>query len=421
MRTDLATGSGPVDVLVVGGGPAGLSAAASAAKAGARVQVLERGAGIGVPVRTSGGSFTRPLRALGLPSSCWHPVTAIRIAGPHRDVVFRYRRALGCVIDVRALYQWLASRAGDAGAALALRSTVTGPLLDGDRVAGVRLRDGSEREARWVVDASGQAGLLARAAGLRTATDERRALGLEAEVYAPRYDQREALLVVGDAVAPGGYGWAFPVGNGRVRLGVGVVRPDSDAELPPLLAGLVERVPALREACAGAVPLEEHAGVMPALPFGSVPFTAPGLLVAGDAAGQGSTLIGEGIRYAIAAGRLAGSVAADAVAAGPQGERLAVARYEREWRAEQGTGMRVAWEVHQRVCRYTDDDWVRVVDLVARLSPGQVARALAGELDGRFAASLLLTRPHVVLGAGRSLLRSSAPFLGRSGGASAKS
>ena len=55
-----------VDVAVVGGGPAGLSAAAVAARGGLHTVILERGHAIGEPVRTSGGSFVKPLRALGI-------------------------------------------------------------------------------------------------------------------------------------------------------------------------------------------------------------------------------------------------------------------------------------------------------------------------------------------------------------------
>src|SRR5205823_10385493 len=104
------------DVVVVGGGPAGLATAAEAARGGLTVVVLERGHAIGEPVRTSGGSFIKPLRRLGVPASCWHPVHSIRVIGPTADVTKRYRIARGCVLDVRRTYQWLAARAIDAGA-----------------------------------------------------------------------------------------------------------------------------------------------------------------------------------------------------------------------------------------------------------------------------------------------------------------
>jgi digeranylgeranylglycerophospholipid reductase len=393
-----------LDALVVGGGPAGLSAARQLAAAGHSVVVLERNAAFGEPVRTSGGSFIRPLRAMGVPAHLWQPVTRLRIAGPGVDRTFHYRRARMCVLDVRGLYQWLAARAAESGAQLRLRQHVTGALVEDGRVVGVSVRGHGEVRARLIVDASGTTGFIARAAGLR-GTAPRTAVGLESEVFAPAYDQREALLVVGDAVAPGGYGWAFPRGDGRVRLGVGVVRPDSGADVEELLDHLVERVPSLRATCADAQPLETHSGVMPAFAHAAVAAVADGVVVVGDAAGHGSTLLGEGIRHAMASGALAGEVGAVALAAPGRPPVAALADYPARWQRAVGRQMRVGYAVHTRVCAYTDPEWARALAAVARMSQGVVMTALAGELTPRFAVRLLLRHPLLAAGEGRRFVR----------------
>jgi digeranylgeranylglycerophospholipid reductase len=402
--TDAAADTPEPDAVVVGGGPAGLSAASVLAAAGYRVELFERSAAFGEPVRTSGGSFIAPLRALGVPAYLWQPVTRLRIAAPSHDHTFRFRRAKMCVLDVRGLYQWLAVRAATAGAQLHLRSPITSVLQEDGRVVGVVVRGRGEVRARLVVDATGTAGVVARAAGLRGSAP-RTAAGVEVEVFAPGYDQREALLVVGDAVAPGGYGWAFPRGDGRVRLGVGVIRPDSNADIEDLLAHLVERVPALRDSCRGAQPIEQHAGVMPVYAHAAVPAAGAGLLVVGDAAGHGSTLLGEGIRHAIVSGRLAGEVGARALADPGVPNDALLQAYPRRWDALVGREMRIGHVINRRIASYGDAEWDRAVEMVSRMSPRLVLTALAGELTPRFAARLVLRHPRLACGEGRRFVR----------------
>jgi digeranylgeranylglycerophospholipid reductase len=384
----------PVDVVVVGGGPAGLATAAEAARGGLRTVVFERGHALGEPVRTSGGSFVKPLRALGVPSRCWHPVHRIRVIGPTTDVTKRYRRALGCVLDVRATYQWLGQRAVDAGAEIRLKAHVEGALTEGTRTVGVRARDpfrgAYEQPAGVVVDASGHTGFLSRAAGLRPA-NERSAVGMELELHAPGYDQDEAVFWLGDAVAPGGYGWAFPVGDSRVRLGVGVVRPDSDAEPRVLLDRLMEAFRDLTRSGSPVGPIESHSGLMPVLAPSATQLVGDGIVAVGDAAGQGSTLLGEGIRYAIAAGRLAGR----AIATGN------LAAYPREWRRQTGRDLAIAYAVNTRICNYGDAEWDRVIRRLDRLTPRQAAWVFATDFKPRHAVGALLTDPSLV----RSLIR----------------
>jgi digeranylgeranylglycerophospholipid reductase len=388
----------PTDVVVVGGGPAGLAAAAAAARGGLRVVVCERGHAIGEPVRTSGGSFIAPLRRLGVPDHCWHPVHRIRVVGPTTDVVKSYRRAVGCVLDVRRTYQWLGAQAVDAGAEIRLKANVDGALRGGGQVSGVRVRDPLrgryELPARIVVDASGHTGFLAREAGIRPG-NERSAVGMELELRASGYDADEAIFWLGDDVAPGGYGWAFPCGEGRVRLGVGVVRPDSDAEPRVLLDRLVKEFG--RYAGGAAAPvgaIEMHSGLMPVIPPTATRLVDRGLIVVGDAAGQGSTLLGEGIRYAIAAGGLAG----DAIsAAHGDPHAAALATYQRQWERLTGRNMAISYAVNTRICNFRDEDWDRAIRRLDRLTARQAAALFASDFSLWRGAGILATDPSVVL------------------------
>jgi digeranylgeranylglycerophospholipid reductase len=399
------------DVVVVGGGPAGLATAAEAARGGLKVVVCERNHAIGEPVRTSGGSFVRPLRRLGVPESCWHPVHRIRVIGPTTDVVKTYRRAVGCVLDVRGTYQWLAAQAVEAGATIRLKAPVEGPLragAGGRRVTGVRVRDpfrgAHDLHARIVVDASGHTGFLARDAGMRP-RNERSAVGIELELHAPGYDADEAIFWLGDDVAPGGYGWAFPCGNGRVRLGVGVVRPESDAEPRVLLDGLLDAFRAVAGTTSPAGALELHSGLMPVIPPRATQLVGDGLLVVGDAAGQGSTLLGEGIRYAISAGRLAGRALVDA---GGDYSAHGLAAYPRGWRRSTGRDLAISYAVNKRIVDYGDTDWDRAIRRLDRLTPKQAARVFASEFSARWALGVLITDPSLLASLARAVSRRAA-------------
>ncbi|MEO8048812.1 MAG: hypothetical protein ABI833_00230 [Acidobacteriota bacterium] len=126
-------------------------------------------------------------------------------------------------------------------------------------------------------------------------------------------DKSEAVLLVGSSLAPAGYAWVFPWGRHRVRVGVGIIHPDSDAKPDAYLDALISGAARYEVNLRGAQPLEHHSGLIPSECFARQ-FAGNGILGVGDAVGQASSLLGEGIRWAIQAGRMAGEVAAEAIA-----------------------------------------------------------------------------------------------------------
>jgi len=394
------------DIVIVGGGPAGLAAAEVAAQGGARVAVLERQSEIGYPIHTSGGSWIADMRAIGIPAHLYHPIRHVTWLSPNRQLQLTYEDPVACVLDVRGVYQFLAARAVRAGAVIHLRSPVEGPIIEDGRVVGVVARDHTGKTRRWpahvVIDASGFSSTIATKAGLRTGY-RRYGYGAEYDYEAPNYNQDELYLIIGSQFAPNGYAWIFPHGNGRVRLGVGVLRPDTEADARVYLDTFTSRLPQLASALAGASPIEYHTGLFPS--EGVIDsFVGDGFLTTGDAAGQGSTLVGEGIRFAIYSGRMAGKAAAAAVRAGDSSARF-LARYEREWRGQFGRDMRIAYLINRRIAAYTDEQWDHGLDLLARMTPDQVAQALRGDFTPRLILGIARRNPTLLRTASRQFLK----------------
>jgi digeranylgeranylglycerophospholipid reductase len=402
------------DVLVVGGGPAGLAAAEAAAKGGARVAVLERQKEIGYPVHTSGGSWIGDMQAIGIPDNLYHPIRSVTFLSPHREARFDYADPVCCVLDVRGVYQHLAGRAVAAGAALHPNSPVERPIVEDGRVVGVIAKDHRNRIGEWrapvVIDASGFSCTLSTRTSLH-AGYKRYGYGAEYDFYAPNYDQDSLYLIMGSQVAPSGYAWAFPRGKGRVRLGVGVIRPDVDVDAREYLDTFAERLPSLAPVFSGASPVEYHTGLFPS--EGVVEhFVGEGLLATGDAAGHGSTLVGEGIRFAIYSGQMAGAVAAEAVRAGDSSAQF-LARYDRQWRARFGREMDISYIVNQRIAAWSDAKWDEGVDMLKRLTPTQAAELLRGDYSVGLFLGVLRRNPGLLRTGARKFFDLAFQRLGR--------
>ncbi|MEO8972690.1 MAG: FAD-dependent oxidoreductase, partial [Ktedonobacteraceae bacterium] len=178
------------NVLIVGGGPAGLAAAEAAAKQGARTLVLERQNEIGYPVHTSGGSWVSDMEALHIPRHLYHPINKVVFVSPHREVPLHYNPAVACVLDVRGVYQHLAGRAVAAGATLRMRHTVEQTLMDNDRIVGVTAKNHRSERVEFRADVTIDASGFSRHIGVRTEMGKafhRYGYGAEYDMYAPNY------------------------------------------------------------------------------------------------------------------------------------------------------------------------------------------------------------------------------------------
>ena len=380
------------DAIIAGGGPAGLATAETLARLGCSALVLEQNHEIGSPIRTSGGSFIDELDALGIPRGLHHPISRVRFVSPANAATYDYVQPRMCVMDVRGVFQFLAGRAVDAGASVRVGTKVEGPVFQYEKVAGVRTRD-AVLGARVVIDATGYRSVLLKQAGLDPGM-RRFGVGAEYDMYAPHCDEREAVLLVGGEFAPSGYAWVFPWGRHRVRVGVGIIHPDSDAKPDAYLDALVAGAGRFGVDLRGAQPLEHHAGLIPSECF-AAKFAGHGILGVGDAAGQASSLLGEGIRWAIHAGKMAGEVAAGAIAKGDV-SRGVLADFERQWMKRYGKDLRLAHKINLRIAGWDDRKWDERLEVLKLLTPDQFVEALKTNLTGGWLLRFLARNPRAL-------------------------
>src|SRR6266849_4925279 len=195
------------DVLIVGGGPAGLAAAEAAAKLNVCTVLLERQNEIGYPIHTSGGSWISDMKELNIPENLYHQITKVMFISPQREVPLYYNPAVACILDVRGVYQHLAGRAIASGASIRVRHTVESTIMNNGRISGVIAKNNiGERlsvYASVTIDASG----FSRHIGVRSQMGKafhRYGYGAEYDMYAPNYPQDELFLIMGSKFGPRG-------------------------------------------------------------------------------------------------------------------------------------------------------------------------------------------------------------------------
>ena len=381
-------------MIIAGGGPGGLAAAEVVAKTGASVLVLEQNREIGSPARTTGGSFVKDMEALGIPQALYHPIRRCRYISPHNSVAFEYDDPVTCVLDVRGVFQFMAERAIDAGAKISVGTTAGEPVVTNGAVTGVKAKTPTAPETEFsskiLIDATGYRSQLLKQAAVSPGS-KRFGVGSEYDLYAPYCDQDEAVLIVGSQIAPAGYAWVFPWGRKRVRVGVGILHTDSDAHPDQYLEILIARAAEFGVDLRGAQPVEYHFGLVPSDGVLDT-FVGDGIMAVGDAAGQPSALVGEGIRWAIKAGRMAGTVAGEAVRAKDFSKSF-LERYQKEWNAKFGKNLRIAYEINRKLAQWDDAKWDRKTELIKLFTPYQFGQALQANFLAGWAFQLLWSHP----------------------------
>jgi menaquinone-9 beta-reductase len=354
------------DVLVVGGGPSGAACAYWLANAGHDVVMVERKR---YPrEKTCGDGLTprsvRQLEDMGLTSelaAAGHRYSGLRSHAFRRTLEMSWPDhpelpGYGYVITRKDLDALVADRASKAGAAVWEATEAVEPIVMGGLVRGAlvapRSYPGVDRNtepvairARYTVVADGANSRFGRSLGTNRNRDYPLGMAIRGYWMSPRHDEPwiDSWLDIRDKaghVLPG-YGWIFPVGDGRINVGIGLLSTFNQwkaVNTTHLLQSFAEYAPEswdIRPETACGPPTGGR------LPMGmSVgPRTGPTWLVVGDAGGTINPFNGEGIAYAYESGRFAADALHTAL---DTGDGLALQTYERRLADEYGLYFKVA-------------------------------------------------------------------------------
>ena len=340
------------DVIIVGGGPAGLYAGCKLAKAGFDVAIFEEHAASGEPVHCTGVLAHDAFDEFDLPAdTILNPLRTVRFHAPSGDAVEYSTPTIEAVVIDRVRFdRRLSERAVLAGATLSYGDRVNRVEVLGD---GVRVTAGAATAcARVCVLACGANYAVQRRLGLGTP----RMLLHSAQAELPTARLRDVEVHFGERFAPRGFAWAVPVQRNRpyVRIGVMCER-HADRYFRRMFDEVAARWGVERTAACG--PRQK---ILPLAPIERT--FADRVVVLGDAAGPVKSTTGGGIYYSLISAALAAETLAAAFASGDL-SAAALAGYESRWRKRLGPELR--WQlVLRRIAKHlTDDDIDRLFAL----------------------------------------------------------
>ena len=383
------------DIAVVGGGPAGLSAAYAAARSGAKVILFEKDESIAHNIRTSGVTWIEEIEKLGITSEHYNPIKNYCFISPSNEVTIRSSTAKSCVLNVRSAFQHLAFLAAEEGSQIMVKSNVINVIVDSNnRISGLKVttpKGDVVIGSKLVIDASGFNTSIARRLGIVNEW-RRYGVGAEYECYCEKVDTETWTLLVGRDYSEAGYAWVFPVSKNRIRIGVGIGKPESKVDPLQKLNSILEKRLNPFHKMGKITPIELHYGFIPneGLRKSTV---FDGLLLVGDSAGQANPLLLEGIRYAIEFGRLAGKIGAMSLP--NNSSKASLIEYERTWRSAIESKIHSAIKVQSRWIGLSDEEWNKEIEILRDMSIEEFLDFIKAEFTTSKMVKLALNHPRL--------------------------
>lgn len=354
------------DLIVVGGGPGGSWAAKHGAEKGLSVLLLEKDREIGIPVRCAEGVSEEGIRSIIDLKPHWiaQVICGAKLVAPNGTKVLSYTSDRGYILHRRFFDADLARMASEAGADVLTKAYVHDLIYNNHTVSGIRMThigDEYQIHAKCVIGADGVESRIGRRAGIQTDLSPKEIASC-VQMTLANIDINPELVefYFGSEIAPEGYLWVFPKGNGVANVGLGISGTSARKKKPIVfLREFVERkYPkcSVLNVVGGAVPLSA----------GLKQIVGNGIMLVGDAAQQTNPLSGGGIVNAMIAGKIAGEVAAEAIKNNDVSKK-GMNSYYKKWMKCEGRNNRKSYKIKKVIHRFSDDDLNHLAQLLLEI------------------------------------------------------
>jgi len=359
------------DVVIVGGGPGGSMAAKFCAQGGMRTIMIEKKAEIGAPLRCAEGVSKKWLEEVGItPDPAWICAdmagAIIRSPSGHTFQLDESKAGseVGYVLERHLFDKALARDAALAGATIMMRTSCTGVIRENNKIVGIKGKSMGEDiviRAKAVVAADGYESQVGRWAGIETKTSVKDICScIQYRMVNIDIDPHYCEFIIGTSIAPGGYLWIFPKGDGVANVGIGVMGTKcSNGEPKSYLDKFINSDPRFTKGQTVEV-------------VGGMVSTCPGLdcavddnvILVGDAARIIDPITGGGICHACRTGMYAGKVLIECNKTGDFSKK-ALMPYEKMWRDRMEDKLYRNWMAKERLAELDDATIDELVKLIS--------------------------------------------------------
>ncbi len=377
------------DVLIVGAGPAGVSAAKSAALGGAKTILLEKQPTIMASKPCGEATSQKTLETAGVeakPSIVMHRADAMVFA-PNMKYV--HIDQIGFSINKTLFLQEIVAQAAEAGAHIRVREEVQEIGRSSDKLMVVKTSRG-EYKVNVVIGADGYNSTVARNLGINEKSEPIPTVQYTMVNCNLEYPD-SVRFYLGNEIAPRGYAWIFPKGEKLTEVGVGVRGAPAKQHL--------DRFVKLFEKELGKGQIIDYRGAP--VPIGGIieQNILDGAMLIGDAAGMVVPLTGAGIHSSVVAGLFAGEVAASVSSEGDC-SKARLEEFNRKYDEDWGRRIKKSLKVMQAIEKLSDNE----LNLLQEILKADDILDLANGFEIRKVAKKLLSHPIFAMKLARSLL-----------------